>query len=66
VDARHVADPFKDPLKREFYAEMCRVERWSTRELRQKIDSMLYERAALSEKPEELICRGAGGEHAIG
>ena len=47
--------PFKDPLKREFYAEMCRVERWSTRELRQKIDSMLYERTALSKKPEALI-----------
>ena len=22
--------PIKDPLKHEFYAEMCRVERWST------------------------------------
>ncbi|WP_255672379.1 PDDEXK nuclease domain-containing protein [Corallococcus sp. AS-1-6] len=47
--------PLNDPLKREFYAEMCRVERWSTRELRQKIDSMLFERTALSRKPEELI-----------
>ncbi|RKG75748.1 DUF1016 domain-containing protein [Corallococcus exercitus] len=47
--------PLSDPLKREFYAEMCRVERWSTRELRQKIDSMLFERTALSKKPEELI-----------
>ncbi|RKI63145.1 DUF1016 domain-containing protein [Corallococcus sp. AB049A] len=47
--------PLNDPLKREFYAEMCRVERWSTRELRQKIDSMLFERTALSKKPEELI-----------
>jgi hypothetical protein len=27
-----------DPLKRDFYAEMCRVERWSTRVLREKID----------------------------
>ena len=26
-----------DPLKREFYAEMCRVERWSVRTLRHKI-----------------------------
>jgi predicted nuclease of restriction endonuclease-like (RecB) superfamily len=47
--------PLKEPLKREFYAEMCRIERWSTRELRQKIDGMLYERTALSKKPEQLI-----------
>jgi len=47
--------PLKEPLKREFYAEMCRMEGWSTRELRQKIDGMLYERTALSKKPEELI-----------
>jgi predicted nuclease of restriction endonuclease-like (RecB) superfamily len=47
--------PIKDPLKRDFYAEMCRMERWSTRELKAKIDGMLYERTALSRKPEELI-----------
>ena len=34
-----------DPLKRDFYAEMCRMENWSTRTLEQKIKSMLYERA---------------------
>ncbi|HET7230977.1 MAG TPA: PDDEXK nuclease domain-containing protein [Longimicrobium sp.] len=44
-----------DPLKRDFYAEMCRVERWSTRTLAHKIQSMLYERTALSRKPEQLI-----------
>jgi predicted nuclease of restriction endonuclease-like (RecB) superfamily len=44
-----------DPLQREFYAEMCRVEKWSTRALRKKIDSMLYERTAISKKPEELV-----------
>ena len=49
--------PLKDPLKREFYAEMCRIDGWSTRELAQKIDGMLYERTALSRKPEELIRR---------
>ena len=38
----------KDPLQREFYAEMCRIERWSTRTLQTKIASMLYERTALS------------------
>jgi predicted nuclease of restriction endonuclease-like (RecB) superfamily len=47
--------PITDPLKREFYAEMCRIERWSVRVLRQKIDSMLYERTALSKKPDALI-----------
>ena len=45
----------KDQLQREFYAELCRVERWSVRALRQKIDGMLYERTALSKKPEQLI-----------
>ena len=44
-----------DPLKREFYTEMCRAERWSTRVLAQKIQSMLFERTALSRKPEQLI-----------
>ena len=44
----------KQPLQKEFYAEMCRVERWSVRTLRDKIASMLYERTALSRKPEEL------------
>lgn len=47
--------PIKDQLKRDFYAEMCRIERWSVRTLRQKIDSMLFERTAISRKPEELI-----------
>ncbi len=47
--------PLKDDLKRDFYAEMCRIERWSTRTLRQKIDGMLYERTALSKKPDQLI-----------
>jgi predicted nuclease of restriction endonuclease-like (RecB) superfamily len=46
--------PLKDPLQREFYAEMCRVERWSTRTLANKLDSSLYERTAISKKPEEV------------
>jgi predicted nuclease of restriction endonuclease-like (RecB) superfamily len=44
----------KDPLKRDFYAEMCRIERWSVRTLRNKIGGMLFERTALSKKPREL------------
>ena len=43
-----------DPLQRDFYVEMCRIEKWSTRSLQKKIGSMLYERTALSRKPEEL------------
>jgi predicted nuclease of restriction endonuclease-like (RecB) superfamily len=46
--------PLDQPLQRDFYAEMCRVERWSVRTLRQKIGGMLYERTALSRKPEKL------------
>jgi predicted nuclease of restriction endonuclease-like (RecB) superfamily len=46
--------PLEQPLQREFYAEMCRVERWSVRTLRAKISSMLYERTAISKKPAEV------------
>jgi predicted nuclease of restriction endonuclease-like (RecB) superfamily len=44
--------PIKDAIKRDFYAEMCRIERWNVRTLSKKIDSMLYERTALSKRPE--------------
>ncbi len=47
--------PLKDDLQRDFYAEMCRIERWSVRTLRKKIDGMLYERTAISKKPEKLV-----------
>lgn len=43
-----------DQLKRDYYTEMCRIERWSTRTLEKKIQSMLFERTALSRKPEKL------------
>ena len=43
-----------DPLKRNFYAEMCRIERWSTRTLDKKVGSMFFERTALSRKPGKL------------
>ena len=46
--------PLKKHLQRDFYAEMCRVEQWSVRLLRQKIGGMLYERTALSKKPVKL------------
>ncbi|MDB6004144.1 MAG: hypothetical protein JWR15_1131 [Prosthecobacter sp.] len=44
-----------DEPQRDFYAEMCRMENWSTRTLAQKIGSMLYERTAISKKPDKLI-----------
>lgn len=44
-----------DELKRKFYLEMTRIEHWDTRTLDKKIDSLFYERTALSRKPEELI-----------
>lgn len=46
--------PVDDPLKREFYAEMCRLERWSVRTLHAKVQGMLFERTALSKKPDQL------------
>ncbi len=47
--------PLSRPFHREFYAEMSRVEGWSVRTLRERIDSMLYERTALSKQPDGLI-----------
>ena len=44
-----------DNLKRDFYAEMCRVQRWSVRALQKQLDGMLYERTALSRKSEKVI-----------
>ena len=44
-----------DSLKREFYIELSKLERWSVRQMQERINSMLYERTALSRKPEEAI-----------
>lgn len=44
-----------DPLKRSFYVELCRLERWSTRTLTAKINSLLYERTAIAKRPEAVI-----------
>ncbi|MDQ3058201.1 MAG: PDDEXK nuclease domain-containing protein [Pseudomonadota bacterium] len=58
--------PLKDPLARDFYAQMCRIERWSVRTLRERVGSMLFERTALSQKPEELIRLELDALHAQG
>jgi predicted nuclease of restriction endonuclease-like (RecB) superfamily len=47
--------PLAQPHQRESYAEMCRIEGWSVRTLRERIDSMLNERTALSKEPDELV-----------
>ena len=56
----------KDQLARDFYAEMCRIERWSVRTLRERVASMLFERTALSKKPDELIRLELDTLHAQG
>ena len=47
----------KDEIRREFYLEMAKLENWNTRTLDKKIDSMLFERTAISKKSDELIKR---------
>lgn len=44
-----------DPLARKFYMQMCYYEHWDTRTLEEKIDGQLYERTAISRRPEEII-----------
>lgn len=47
--------PIEDDLKRDFYVIMCYNEGWNVRTLRERKKSMLYERTAISKKPEETI-----------
>jgi predicted nuclease of restriction endonuclease-like (RecB) superfamily len=47
----------EDPLKRDFYLEMCKQEGWSTRVLQERLDSQLFERTALSQQPEALLAQ---------
>ena len=44
-----------DATKRDFYIGLCRLEHWSVRQLQDRMNSMLYERSAISKKPEETI-----------
>jgi predicted nuclease of restriction endonuclease-like (RecB) superfamily len=45
----------EDHLKREFYTQICIHEQWSVRTLQNRMDSMLFERTAISKKPELTI-----------
>lgn len=47
--------PIEDELKRNFYIELCKIENWSTRQLDERIQSMLFERTAISKKPDKTI-----------
>ncbi len=47
--------PIKDDVQREFYLTMASSERWSIQTLRERIDSMLYERTLISGKPDEFV-----------
>lgn len=42
-------------VKRDFYLELTVIEKWSTRMLQNRISSMLFERTAISKKPEKII-----------
>jgi len=44
----------ENPLKRAFYEIECIAGTWSTRELQRQINSLYYERSALSENKEKL------------
>jgi len=45
----------EDKLKREFYLTICMESNWSVRRFRERKDSMLFERTALSKKPDKLL-----------
>ncbi|CAG5071389.1 Putative nuclease YhcG [Dyadobacter sp. CECT 9623] len=47
--------PIRDTVKRDFYLQLCIHERWSVRTFRERINSMLFERTAISKSPEETI-----------
>lgn len=59
-----------DPLKRDFYIELCALEGWSVRQLQERLQSLLFERSAISRQPEATIrqelqaLRGAGAPAA--
>ena len=44
-----------DTIKRDFYAEMSRAQKWSVRTLQKEFNGMLYERVAISKQPERVI-----------
>lgn len=51
--------------QRAFYERVAAGGRWSSRELDKQINSMLYERAALSRKPDDLLAGLPTGDTAL-
>ncbi|WP_228027267.1 PDDEXK nuclease domain-containing protein [Pseudaquabacterium pictum] len=47
----------KDPLARDFYAQLAAMDRWPVRVLRERMGSMLYERTAVAKQPQAVIER---------
>ncbi|WP_326984150.1 PDDEXK nuclease domain-containing protein [Chryseobacterium sp. MYb264] len=47
--------PISEEVKRNFYIEICKIENWSVRTLKEKINSLLFERTEISKNPEEII-----------
>ncbi len=45
----------KDPLQRDFYTQMCEQEHWSVRQLRERKQTLLFERTAISRHPDQLL-----------
>lgn len=45
----------EEPLARHFYIKQCQIERWSKRELERQINSMLFERIALSKDKKGVL-----------
>ncbi len=56
----------KDPLARDFYAQMCAQEGWSVRRLRERKDTALFERTALSRQSEEVLTQELATLRAAG
>lgn len=47
----------EDDTKRFFYQQMCQLEKWSIRTLRNKQDEMLFERTAIAKQPKDFIIK---------
>lgn len=44
-----------DPLKRDFYTQLCQLEGWSVRQLQDRMQGLLFERSAISRQPDATI-----------
>ena len=49
-----ILDKTSSDEEKEFYLKMCIKERWSSRELERQLDSSLFERYMLADKPEKV------------